>query len=117
MMTNRDDELLVRRDEITHIRSEAGVDLYLLARDTNRLMMPVLTVFAPRAHLGNLEPHDGETVIHILEGTLLVEQEGYEPLVLTVGDSAYFKPNPALRFTNLGDDPARLIGAVTPPIL
>jgi transcriptional regulator with XRE-family HTH domain len=111
------DDLVVRRAEMKHIRSEAGVELYLLAQDTDRLMMPVLTEYAPHAQLANLESHDGETLIHILEGTILLEQEGLEPVVLSPGDTAYYHPNPAPRLTNLDDGPARLIGVVTPPTL
>jgi len=111
------DDLVVRRADMSHIRSQPGVDLYLLAQDTDRLMMPVLTEFAPHAQLANLDPHDGETLIHILEGTLLLEQEGLEPLVLSPGDTAYYHPNPAPRLTNLGDDQVRLIGVITPPTL
>jgi transcriptional regulator with XRE-family HTH domain len=111
------EELVVRRGEERHIRSESGVDLYLLAHDTDRTMMPVLTTYAPHARLTNLVAHDGETVIHILEGTLLLEQDGEEPLVLHVGDTAYYWPKPAPRLTNLGDKLVRVIGVVTPPTL
>jgi transcriptional regulator with XRE-family HTH domain len=110
-------QLVVRRGEERRVRSQEGVDLYLLTADTDRAMMPVLTTYAPHARQTNLEPHDGETFVHILEGTLLLELAGQPPLVLRAGDTAYFKPNPAPTLTNLGDTPVRLVGAVTPPTL
>jgi quercetin dioxygenase-like cupin family protein len=110
-------EVVVRDGEGHHIRSESGVELYLLAPDTDREMMPVLSTFEPHARLTNLEAHDGETFIHVLAGTLLLELEGQQPLVLHEGDSAYYKPNPAPKLTNLGERPLRVLGTVTPPTL
>lgn len=115
--TRTREELVVRKGQERHVRSQQGVDLYLLTPDTNRAMMPVLAVYAAHARQANLEPHNGETFIHILEGTLLLELDGHDPVALHEGDSAYFKPNPAPVLTNLGDKPVRLIGAVTPPTL
>jgi transcriptional regulator with XRE-family HTH domain len=112
------DRLVVRRGQERHFRSGTGVDLYLLVQDTDREMMPVLTTFAPRSRLADLEPHDGETVIHVLEGTLLLELAGTAPIVLREGDTAYYNPRLAAPvLTNLGETPVRLVGAVTPPIL
>src|SRR5262249_15018699 len=45
------DEIVVRRGDARKIRSADGVDLYLLAPDTNRAMMPVLTTFEPHPRL------------------------------------------------------------------
>src|SRR5262249_3598643 len=111
------DEIVVRRGDARKIRSADGVDLYLLAPDTNRAMMPVLTTFQPHARLPDLDPPDGETSIHVPEGVILFEIAGSEPVVLHPGDSAYYTPRTPPEFTNLSAQTARVIGSVTPPIL
>lgn len=108
---------VVRNGQGKHVRSEAGVDLYLLAPDTNRAMMPVATTFQPRARLTNLHAHDGQTFVLVLEGTLLIELEGRPPSILRPGDSAYYHPNPAPVLSNIGPGPLRVLGVVTPPTL
>ena len=46
--TRAGDDPVVRGGQGKHIRSQEGIDLYLLAPDTNRKMMPVTTTYAPR---------------------------------------------------------------------
>ena len=111
------EQLVVRDGRGTHVRSQSGVDLYLLTTDTDRAMMPVTTTFAPHARLTNLAPHDGETFLYMLEGTLLLEFEERPPEILRRGDSAYYRPDPPPVFTNIGEGPLRILGVVTPPNL
>lgn len=108
---------VVRRGEGKRVRSQAGVDLYLLASDTNRAMMPVTTTFEPRSRLANLHAHDGETFVYVLEGTMLLELEGRPPEILGPGDAAYIHPNPPPTMSNIGDGSLEVIGVVTPPTL
>lgn len=114
----RRSSIVVRREEARHLRSQEGVDLYLLTADTNRGMMPVLTTFEPGARLNDLKPHDGETFVHLVEGVVLLELPGHDPVVLHEGDTAYFRPFPhAPSYTNLGGGRARMVAAVCPPSL
>jgi transcriptional regulator with XRE-family HTH domain len=108
---------VVRSGEGRHVRSQAGVDLYLLAPDTDRAMMPVTTTFAPRARLANLHGHGGETFVYVLEGTLLFELPGHDPEILGPGDTASYRPDPPPVMSNIGDVPLRVIGVVSPPTL
>jgi transcriptional regulator with XRE-family HTH domain len=94
-----------------------GVDLYLLAPDTRRTMMPVLGVHEPGSRLTDLKPHGGETFVFMLEGTLLFERDGHPPFVLSAGDSAYFTGDAPPTVTTVGDTQARLIAVVSPPTL
>lgn len=112
-------ERIVTHDaERVRLRSVAeGVELFLLAPDTNRAMMPVYGIHEPGARLNDLKPHGGETFVHVLEGTLLFEREGHPAFVLSVGDSAYFTGDAPPVITTVGDKPARLIAVVTPPTL
>lgn len=115
---DRRPSIVVSRADARHLRSQEGVDLYLLAADTNRAMMPVLTTFEPGARLNDLKPHDGETFVHVIEGDILFELAGYDPIVLHEGDTAYFKPFPhPPAYVNVGERRAVLVAAVAPPSL
>ena len=108
---------VVKSGREKHLQSQAGVELYLLAPDTDRAMMPVTTTFEPGTRLTNLHPHDGETFVYVLEGKLLLELEGRAPEILEAGDSAYYRPNPPPVMSNIGPAPLRVLGVVTPPTL
>ena len=92
-----------------------GIDLFLLARDTNRTMMPQLLVFEPGAKLAEPGRHAGEEFIHVLEGRLTLELEGSEPRVLDAGTSAYYRGDRPHTFGNAGSASLRVICVVTPP--
>jgi transcriptional regulator with XRE-family HTH domain len=112
------DRIVTRAHERLPLRSLGeGVDLYLLAPDTVRAMMPVLGVHAPGSRLTDLRPHDGETFVHVLEGTFLFEREGYAPFVISAGDSAYFSGDAPPTITTVGEEEGVLIAVVTPPTL
>jgi quercetin dioxygenase-like cupin family protein len=53
--------------------------------------------------------------IHVLEGTIRVEIEGLEPIVLEPGDTAYYRSDRPHKLANGGAVPARFVGAVAPP--
>lgn len=108
---------VVRRGQGRHLRTEEGIDLYLLAPDTNRAMMPVTTTYEPNTRQDGLQGHAGETFLYVLEGTLLLELDGHEPAVLGPGDSAYYRPDPPPKLSNIGDTRLELLGVVSPPIL
>jgi transcriptional regulator with XRE-family HTH domain len=113
-----EDRVVVRRGEARHLDALAeGVDLYLLAPDTNRLMMPLLGVHQPGSRVVDLPPHPGEAFVHVLEGTVLMEREGKPPLVLHEGDSAYIPRSEPLSGTTLSERPARVLSVITPPTL
>jgi transcriptional regulator with XRE-family HTH domain len=92
-----------------------GIDLYLLARDTNRAMMPQLLVFEPGASLAEWGRHHGEEFVHVLQGRLELELEGADARVLTAGASAYYRSDRRHKFTNAGTGRLRIFCVVTPP--
>jgi transcriptional regulator with XRE-family HTH domain len=109
---------VTRMGEGLELRSPAeGVTLYLLAPDTDRTMMPVLVVREPNARIDNLKPHEGETFVYVLEGSVLFEREGEAPFVLRPGDAAYYAGNRPPTITTVGPETARLISVVSPPTL
>ena len=112
------ERLVTRAEERILLQSPTeGVELSLLAPDTDRAMMPVMGVHKPGSRLTDLRAHEGETFIHLLEGTLLFEREGHPHFVLSAGDSAYITGDRPPTITTVGDAQARLIAVVTPPIL
>jgi transcriptional regulator with XRE-family HTH domain len=116
---NGRDQFVVRKGEEIILQSPAeGVEILLLARDTNRAMMPIMGIHEPGATLTDLRPHNGETFVHMLEGSILVEREGHPPLVLSAGDSAYWRvEGVAPVISTVGPEQARLVAVVTPPTL
>jgi transcriptional regulator with XRE-family HTH domain len=110
--------VVVAPDERRHLDIKAqGIDVYLLAPDTNRTMMPVLGIHEPGSSLDDLEPHGGEVFSHMLKGSLLFEREGHDPFVLREGSSAYWPGSSPPRITNISDEPAVLLSVVSPPTL
>ena len=109
------DPIVTRRTERRMLHSPGeGVDLHLLAPDRNRAMMPVVGVVEPGGG-GDFARHDGEELVVILEGRMLLELEGSEPIVLERGDCAYYQSTRPHRWTNNGDTLARVLSVSTPP--
>jgi len=94
-----------------------GVELYLLAHDAKRSMMPVYGVHQPGSRVEGTAVHEGEVFVFVLEGSLLFEREGHDPFLVQEGYSAYYEGGPAVTISNPGSKPARLIGVVTPPTM
>jgi transcriptional regulator with XRE-family HTH domain len=112
------DRIVVRNGEARHLDSIAeGTELYLLAPDTRRTMMPLLAIHEPGSRIADLPPHSGECFVYVLEGTLLMEREGHPPVVLHEGDAAYFPRTETLGGLVLSERPGRVIAVVTPPTL
>jgi quercetin dioxygenase-like cupin family protein len=116
MPSESDHPQVVRGDKRRHIRSHAeGIDQYLLAPDTNRTFMPLLASYEPGGKTAEFTSHPGEEWIHVLEGTMALDIEGSERVILEAGDSAYFRSDRPHSLSNVGDGTARLVAAVSPP--
>lgn len=114
--TGQHDPLVVRSGEQRHLYSRGeGLDVHLLAPDTERAMMPVLAEFATGGESAEFSSHPGEEFIHVLEGRLRVELGDAEPIVLEPGDTAYYRSDRPHKLANAGDVPTRFLGAVAPP--
>lgn len=112
------DRVVVRRGEQREVRSPAeGIELFLLAPDSNRRMNPVLALFHPGGESAEYAQHEGEEFLHVLDGVLEILIEGHEPLRLGGGDSAYFFATQPHAYRNPGQQPARVVTVTTPPNL
>jgi transcriptional regulator with XRE-family HTH domain len=110
---------VVRATDRRLLRSPAeGIDVYMLAPDTDRAMMPMLLELEPLAQLAEFGHHRGEEWVYVIEGRLALTLASEPPRYLEEGDSAYY---PAWRphlFAN--PDPNRRLRIVcvdTPPNL
>jgi transcriptional regulator with XRE-family HTH domain len=111
------DRRVVRRGEEKKIGTpNEGIEALLLAADTDRKMMPLLSTFEPGAKRTGVPGHDGETFVHVLEGTFLFELTGRPPVILHEGDTIYYrKPRPGPVVTNLAERRGRLFATISPP--
>lgn len=108
---------VVRREDAREIDSPSeGIDLFLLAPDTNRAMMPLLQFVAPNGASAGEFQHDGEEFLHVVGGTIVFHLEGAE-FTLNRGDTIYFDGDQSHSFRNVGSETAHLITVVTPPTL
>jgi transcriptional regulator with XRE-family HTH domain len=109
------DPVVTRRAERRRLHSgKEGLDLHVLAPDTNRKMLPIVAVFAPGGAAGEYWSHEGEELVVVLEGRLLVEIDGSPPVVLEQGDTAYYDCTRRHRWSNLADGVTRVISVATP---
>ena len=110
---------VVRVDERRRLTSLAeGIDIYMLAPDTHRAMMPMLLELAPGAQLAEHGQHEGEEWVHVLEGRLSLSLEDGPPRELVSGESAYYRADRPHLFANRDDERRlRIICVDTPPVL
>jgi transcriptional regulator with XRE-family HTH domain len=110
---------VVRHDEMRPVHSPAeGIDLYLLAADTARTMMPMFLQFEPGARLAEYGRHVGEEWVYVLSGQLELELEGASPRILGPGDSAYYRADRPHLFRNASTTaPLTLVCVDSPPNL
>ena len=101
------DPVVTRRKERRVMHSaEEGFDIHLLTPDANRKMMPVLVVLEPGGGSADFWSYEGEELLVMLEGRVLLELEGSTPIVLERGDCAYYASTRQHRCSNIGDDVA-----------
>ena len=117
LMPERDssDPVVVRAEERRHVYSPAeGIDVFLLAPDTDRAMMPIVSIYEPGSEYAAYVTHEGEEFILVLEGAIELELEGSERVVLGSGDSAYYTADRSHSFRNASEGPTRLFAVITP---
>ena len=71
-------------------------DYYYMCTELRRKrMIPVLTRIAAKSldQFGDLVRHSGEEYIHVLEGSIVVHTEFYDPVTLKTGEGIYIDSN------------------------
>lgn len=89
-------------------------DYYYLCTELRRKrMIPVLTRIRAKSldEFGDLVSHAGEEYIHVLEGTIVVHTEFYDPVTLKAGESIYIDSNMGHAYVATDDcDEALVLG-------
>jgi quercetin dioxygenase-like cupin family protein len=84
--------VVTRRDRAKKI-GLAGASFEVLSRvnDPSAFYAVILTIEAQRpAETHGLAGHEGEEFLHVLSGALELHRQGYDPCLLSEGDSAFF---------------------------
>jgi len=71
-------------------------DYYYLCTELRRKrMIPVLTRIRAKSlsEFGDLVRHSGEEYVHVLDGSIIVHTEFYDPITLAVGEGIYIDSN------------------------
>jgi quercetin dioxygenase-like cupin family protein len=64
-----------------------------------------------------MSKHEGEEYVHVLSGTISIEMEGHETVVLERGDGAYYRADRPHRLSAVGPKPAEVFVVASPPHL
>src|SRR3954451_25274402 len=84
-----------RMDESVRVTTP-NYDYYYLCTELRRKrMIPILTRIRAKSlsEFGDLVRHSGEEYIHVLEGTIIVHTEFYDPVTLKSGEAIYIDSN------------------------
>jgi transcriptional regulator with XRE-family HTH domain len=110
-------QVLMRRADQPRLHVHGGVDVYLLAPNTDRIMMPFMSAYEPRGQTLEFLSHQGEEFAWVVEGLVGLKFADGEEVALEEGDSAYFEASRPHIYTNRGESIARVLSVVSPPSL
>ena len=84
-----------RQDDAVRVTTPNYDYYYLCTEIRRKRMIPVLTRIRAKSldEFGDLVRHSGEEYVHVLEGSIIVHTEFYDPVVLDVGEGIYIDSN------------------------
>jgi transcriptional regulator with XRE-family HTH domain len=90
---------------------------YLCPELRRKRMIPVLTRIRAKslAEFGALVKHSGEEYVYVLEGSITVHTEFYDPVVLKAGESIYVDSNMGHAYVAEGCEEATVLGVCSSP--
>jgi transcriptional regulator with XRE-family HTH domain len=90
---------------------------YLCTELAGKKMTPMTGIIrsCTLAESNGLLKHEGEEFTYVLEGTLELHTEFYEPLVLEVGSSVYFDSTMAHAYVSVGAVPGKMLCVCSTP--
>lgn len=97
--------------------SDEQIEILMLTPDGQHAMMPVLNIYGEGGGMTESARHDGEEFVYVFSGTIELEIGDEDPIVLSSGDSAYYRADAPHSFRNVGDGEASFLGVTTPPNL
>ncbi len=82
---------------------------------TGKKIIPLIASIGPRGPLDQdqLDQHDGEELLFVLNGKIELRVEHYEPVTLNAGDCAYYDSTMRHGIRSLGPNDARILWACT----
>jgi len=86
---------------------------YLCTELRSKRMIPILTRIRAKSlsEFGDLVSHSGEEYIHVLEGTIVVHTQFYDPVTLKAGEAIYIDSNMGHAYVAADDcDEALVLG-------
>lgn len=80
-----------------------------------KAMIPMLGTLKPfeQMRFDRLVSHDGEEFFFVLEGRVIVQLEGKDPVILETGESIYFDSRRGHLYASAGDSDARILCVCT----
>jgi transcriptional regulator with XRE-family HTH domain len=84
-----------RQDDAVRVTTP-NYDYYYLCTEVRRKrMIPIITMIRAKSlnEFGDLVRHSGEEYIHVLEGSIVVHTEFYDPVTLHAGEGIYIDSN------------------------
>lgn len=80
-----------------------------------RTMTPMLGTLKPleKMRFDRMVSHPGEEFLFVVEGRVVVQSEGQDPVVLRAGESLYFDSGRGHLYASAGDNPARILCVCT----
>ena len=104
-----------RADEFVEIGNINSISYRMIGIDhPNRQILMLHETYATGADTGDAFHHSAQEAGMVLKGSLEVTV-GPHSRVLNKGDGYYFDSRDPHRFKNIGDEPAEILSAVTPP--
>lgn len=94
------DQITARRsigriDEAVRVTTSNYDYFYLCPELRRKRMIPIVTRISAKSldEFGDLVRHSGEEYVHVLEGSIVVHTEFYDPLTLAAGEGIYIDSN------------------------
>lgn len=112
---SREVEAIRPRDHLPLPSEEGGADLAVVGSGVWHSFVPLLVVYPPGARMDESnEPtqFEGEAFVYVLEGTVGVEVDTKEAVVLSEGDAAYVRSFGRRSYWNAGKKTARLLAVL-----
>lgn len=104
-----------RRDELPEIGRCDGISYRLVGMNhPNRQILMLCETYATGADTGEAISHAAQEAGVVVAGVVEISV-GAERRRLETGDAYYFDSQTPHRFRNVGDTPARIVSAITPP--
>ena len=114
--TPRTDIEVIRRSEYVHLASgDEGLDLVVLAHGDQRGMMPFIAAYEQGGGMSEPTPYEGEAFVYVLEGSIGIDFEDGDSVVLGEGDTATIRSTGRRTYRNAGAGTARLLGVIARP--